>query len=130
MSVGLRRLVTVVALLALTTSLIYLNRFTLMSWAAAQGAIGFVATLAEPILPTQQVDWQASSPAQDSATARPPISLSSWPMTSAGMTFLFTAAALAVAPYKHRTLIVLLLKVCTSAMGTRAMPPAHPPARH
>ena len=36
MSVGLRRLVIVVALLALTTGLVYLNRFTLMSWAAAQ----------------------------------------------------------------------------------------------
>ena len=72
MSVGLRRLVIVVALLALTTGLVYLNRFTLMSWAAAQGAMGFVATLVEPILPTQQIDWQASSPAQDSATERPP----------------------------------------------------------
>jgi arylsulfatase A-like enzyme len=67
-----KKLVAVALSLAIVISLIYVNRMSLMTWAAAQGAMGFLATLAEPILPTQPVDWQASSPAPDSTTDRPP----------------------------------------------------------
>ena len=43
-----------------------------MTWAAAQGSMGYLATLAEPILPTQPVNWQVSSPEKDSEADRPP----------------------------------------------------------
>ncbi|MDP6471543.1 MAG: sulfatase-like hydrolase/transferase [Pseudomonadales bacterium] len=67
-----KKLITVALSLAIVISLIYVNRISLMTWAATQGAMGFLATLVEPILPTQPVDWQTSSPAQASTTDRPP----------------------------------------------------------
>lgn len=67
-----KKLITVALSLAIVIGLIYVNRISLMTWAATQGAMGFLATLAEPILPTQPVDWQTSSPAQASTTDRPP----------------------------------------------------------
>ena len=67
-----KKLITVALSLAIVSSLIYVNRISLMTWAAAQGAMGFLATLVEPILPTQLVDWQTSSAAQASTTDRPP----------------------------------------------------------
>ena len=67
-----RKLVTVVVSLAIVISLIYGYRFSLMTWAASQGSMGYLATLAEPILPTQQVNWQASSPEKDSKADRLP----------------------------------------------------------
>lgn len=66
-----KKLITVALSLAIVISLIYVNRISLMTWAATQGAMGFLATLVEPILPTQPVDWQTSSPAQASTTDRP-----------------------------------------------------------
>lgn len=66
------KLITVAVSLAIVISLIYGNRFSLMTWAAAQGSMGYLATLAEPILPTQPVNWQASSPEKDSKADRPP----------------------------------------------------------
>lgn len=66
------KLITVAVSLAIVISLIYANRFSLMTWAAAQGSMGYLATLAEPILPTQPVNWQVSSPEKDSEADRPP----------------------------------------------------------
>ena len=43
-----------------------------MIWAAGQGAMGFLARLAEPILPTQSVTWQRSAPHEFPNTDRPP----------------------------------------------------------
>jgi arylsulfatase A-like enzyme len=58
--------------LAIVIGLLYVNRTALMTWAAAQGAMGFLATLSEPILPTQPVDWRASSSAPVGTADRPP----------------------------------------------------------
>ena len=66
------KLITVAVSLAIVISLIYGNRFSLMTWAAAQGSMGYLATLAEPILPTQPINWQASSPEKDSKADRSP----------------------------------------------------------
>ena len=52
--------------------MVYLNRTSLMIWAAGQGAMGYLATLAEPILPTQTVDWQKSVSAMNPDADRPP----------------------------------------------------------
>lgn len=58
--------------LVIVIGLLYVNRTSLMTWAVAQGAMGYLATLAEPILSTQPVDWQTSPPAPDATTDRPP----------------------------------------------------------
>lgn len=54
--------------LAIVLGLVYVNRSSLMTWAAGQGAMGYLTTLAEPILPTQPINWQTSSPVSEAAT--------------------------------------------------------------
>ena len=58
--------------LAIAIGLLYVNRTALMTWAAAQGAMRFLATWVEPILHTQPVDWRTSPPAPVGTTDRPP----------------------------------------------------------
>ena len=40
----------------------FLNQVSIMTWLASKGAMKFVSTIAEPILPTQQVDWASAEP--------------------------------------------------------------------
>mgnify|MGYP001280804046 FL=1 len=54
--------------LAIVLGLVYVNRSSLMTWAAGQGAMGYLTTLAEPILPTRPINWQTSSPVSEAAT--------------------------------------------------------------
>ena len=58
--------------LVIVLGLGYLNRTALMTWAAGNGAMGFLATLAEPILPPRPVVWQTSPPVPDGSADRPP----------------------------------------------------------
>jgi len=61
-SIFSNRLISGALLLAIVIGLLYVNRMPLMTWAAGQGAMGYLATLAEPILPTQPIEWRASYP--------------------------------------------------------------------
>ena len=63
-----KKLIASAVSLAIVLGLVYSNRTSLMTWAAGQGAMGFLTTLAEPILPTQTINWQISSPVSDAAT--------------------------------------------------------------
>jgi len=40
----------------------FLNQVSIMTWLASKGAMKFISTIAEPILPTQQVDWASAEP--------------------------------------------------------------------
>ena len=40
----------------------FLNQVSIMTWLASKGSIKFISTIAEPILPTQQVDWATAEP--------------------------------------------------------------------
>ena len=40
----------------------FLNQVSIMTWLASKGSIKFISTIAEPILPTQQVDWSSAEP--------------------------------------------------------------------
>ena len=40
----------------------FLNQVSIMTWLASKGSIKFISTIAEPILPTQQVDWASAEP--------------------------------------------------------------------
>jgi arylsulfatase A-like enzyme len=44
----------------------FLNQVSIMTWLASKGSIKFISTLAEPILPTQQVDWASAEPGTSS----------------------------------------------------------------
>ena len=44
----------------------FLNQVSIMTWLASKGAMKFVSTIAEPILPTQQVDWASAEPGTSS----------------------------------------------------------------
>ena len=44
----------------------FLNQVSIMTWLASKGSIKFVSTIAEPILPTQQVDWASAEPGSGS----------------------------------------------------------------
>ena len=44
----------------------FLNQVSIMTWLASKGSIKFVSTIAEPILPTQQVDWASAEPGTSS----------------------------------------------------------------
>lgn len=72
MSIFSNRLISGALLLAIVIGLLYVNRMPLMTWAAGQGAMGYLATLAEPIMPTQPIEWRASSPVAGATTDRPP----------------------------------------------------------
>ena len=37
-----------------------------MTWLASKGSMKFISTIAEPILPTQQVDWASAEPGSGS----------------------------------------------------------------
>ena len=52
-----KKLITGAVVLGIVIGVMFVNRFALMSWAAAYGAMGYLAKLAEPILTTQPVDW-------------------------------------------------------------------------
>ncbi len=67
-----KKLITGAVVLGIVIGVMFVNRFALMSWAAAYGAMGFLAKLAEPILTTQPVDWTAPPPTLDDDNARPP----------------------------------------------------------
>jgi len=67
-----KKLITAAVVLGIVIGVMFVNRFALMSWAAAYGAMGYLAKLAEPILTTQPVDWTAPPPALDDDKARPP----------------------------------------------------------
>jgi arylsulfatase A-like enzyme len=67
-----KNLITIVLSLVIVSSLAYINRLSLMTWAAAQGAMGYLATLAEPILPTQPVNWDKPAYNRDTNLDRPP----------------------------------------------------------
>ena len=67
-----KKLITGAVVLGIVIGVMFVNRFALMSWAAAYGAMGYLAKLAEPILTTQPVDWAAPPPALDDDKARPP----------------------------------------------------------
>ena len=40
----------------------FLNQVSIMTWLASKGAMKFISTITEPILPTQQVDWASAEP--------------------------------------------------------------------
>ena len=44
----------------------FLNQVSIMTWLASKGSIKFISTIAEPILPTQQVDWASAEPGSGS----------------------------------------------------------------
>ena len=44
----------------------FLNQVSIMTWLASKGSIKFISTIAEPILPTQQVDWASAEPGTSS----------------------------------------------------------------
>ena len=44
----------------------FLNQVSIMTWLASKGAMKFISTIAEPILPTQQVDWASAEPGTSS----------------------------------------------------------------
>ena len=44
----------------------FLNQVSIMTWLASKGAMKFISTIAEPILPTQQVDWAFAEPGTSS----------------------------------------------------------------
>ena len=44
----------------------FLNQVSIMTWLASKGAMKFISTIAEPILPTQQVDWASAEPGSGS----------------------------------------------------------------
>ena len=67
-----KNLITIVLSLVIVSSLAYINRLSLMTWAAAQGAMGYLATLAEPILPSQPVNWDKPAYKRDTNLDRPP----------------------------------------------------------
>ena len=67
-----KKLMIGVLSLAIVIGFAYLNRLSLMAWAASHGAVGYLATLAEPILPNQDVAWQASTKPLDDSADRPP----------------------------------------------------------
>jgi arylsulfatase A-like enzyme len=67
-----KKLMIGVLSLAIVIGFAYLNRLSLMTWAASHGAMGYLATLAEPILPNQDVAWQASTKPLDDSADRPP----------------------------------------------------------
>ena len=67
-----KKLITGAVVLGIVIGVMFVNRFALMSWAAAYGAMGYLAKLAEPILTTQPVDWTAPPPTLDDDNARPP----------------------------------------------------------
>ena len=67
-----KKLITGAVVLGIVIGVIFVNRFALMSWAAAYGAMGYLTKLAEPILTTQPVDWTAPPPTLDDDNARPP----------------------------------------------------------
>mgnify|MGYP001185771705 CR=1 FL=1 len=67
-----KKLITGAVVLGIVIGVMFVNRFALMSWAAAYGAMGYLAKLAEPILTTQPVDWRAPPPTLDDDDARPP----------------------------------------------------------
>ena len=72
MDVISKKLIAGALCLAIVIGFVYVNRMPLMTWVMAQGAMGYLATLAEPILPTQPVVWQTSEPAPNASTDRPP----------------------------------------------------------
>jgi len=67
-----KKLITGAVVLGIVIGVMFVNRFALMSWAAAYGAMGYLAKLAEPILTTQPVDWTAPPPTLDDDNARLP----------------------------------------------------------
>jgi arylsulfatase A-like enzyme len=67
-----KKLITGAVVLGIVIGVMFVNRFALMSWAAAYGAMGYLAKFAEPILTTQPVDWTAPPPTLDDDNARPP----------------------------------------------------------
>ena len=67
-----KKLITGAVVLGIVIGVMFVNRFALMSWAAAYGAMGYLAKLAEPILTTQPVDWTAPPPTLDDDNARSP----------------------------------------------------------
>ena len=67
-----KKLITGAVVLGIVIGVMFVNRFALMSWAAAYGAMGYLAKFAEPILTTQPVDWTAPPPMLDDDNARPP----------------------------------------------------------
>jgi len=68
----IKKLIAGLLPLTIIISLLYMNGTALMTWAAAQGAMGFLATWMEPILPNQPIEWQTSSPVPGESTDRPP----------------------------------------------------------
>ena len=67
-----KKLIIGASAFAVVIGLMFVNRFALISWAAKYGAMGYLATLEEPILTTQTVDWTTSPSAQDINNDRPP----------------------------------------------------------
>ena len=72
MGVLSKKLIAGALSLSIVIGFVYVNRMPLMTWVVAQGAMGYMATLAEPILPSQPVDWQTSQPVPNASTDRPP----------------------------------------------------------
>ena len=50
----------------------FLNQVSIMTWLASKGSIKFISTIAEPILPTQQVDWASAEPGSGSNSEQLP----------------------------------------------------------
>ena len=50
----------------------FLNQVSIMTWLASKGAMKFISTIAEPILPTQQVDWASAEPGSGSNSEEVP----------------------------------------------------------
>lgn len=67
-----RKLVIGTLALLIAVSMAYVNRLSLMTWAASKGAMGYLSRLSEPTLPTQEVRWQTSTPTSKTGAERPP----------------------------------------------------------
>ena len=67
-----KKLITGAVVLGIVIGVMFVNRFALMSWAAAYGAMGYLAKLAEPILTTRPVDWSAPPPTLYDDNSRSP----------------------------------------------------------
>jgi arylsulfatase A-like enzyme len=67
-----RKLLISIGAAAAVLATLFVNRFALITWAASHGAMGYLASLSEPVLPIQSVNWQQSEPASNPQEKRPP----------------------------------------------------------
>ena len=66
MSTVVKRGLYILIFILVGIALGFLNQVSIMTWLASKGSIKFISTIAEPILPTQQVAWASAEPGTSS----------------------------------------------------------------